>query len=88
MTAPTAEIYPGITADPAVAHGQVIITGTRMPVSVLLEYFAAGDSREQLSEDFGLTTQQIDAALAYAAYVTKGERVYPAPEPGTDTSVA
>jgi uncharacterized protein (DUF433 family) len=86
MTAPTTEIYPGITADPAVAHGQAVIAGTRMPVSVLLEYFAAGDSREKLSEDFGLTQQQIDAALGYAAYVTKGERVYTPLEP--DAGVA
>jgi uncharacterized protein (DUF433 family) len=31
-----------ISTDPAVMHGQAVITGTRVPVSVILDCLAAG----------------------------------------------
>lgn len=31
-----------ISADPAVMHGQAVIAGTRVPVSVILDCVAAG----------------------------------------------
>jgi uncharacterized protein (DUF433 family) len=36
-----------ISSDPAVLHGQAVITGTRVPVSVILDCVAAGMTRRR-----------------------------------------
>ena len=38
----TAEQLQMISADPRVMHGQAVIAGTRVPVSVILDCLAAG----------------------------------------------
>ena len=82
------EIYPGITANPQIVHGQPVIAGTRIPVSVIVGHLAAGDSRERLCHEFGLTLDQIAAALGYAADLASRERVYTIPQPPEGTNVA
>lgn len=68
-----------ITVNPAVMHGQACIRDTRIPVSVVLENLADGESTEQLLESYPtLTVQAIQAALAYAADLAQ-ERVLPLP---------
>ena len=57
-----------ITVDPRLLLGQPVITGTRLPVYVIVQAIAAGDSHEELLEAYPfLTAQDIDAALSYAA---------------------
>ena len=41
-----------ITSDPAVLHGQAVIAGTRVPVSVVLDCLAAGMSAEQTVAEY------------------------------------
>jgi uncharacterized protein (DUF433 family) len=38
----TSEQLQMISADPAVMHGRAVITGTRVPVSLILDCLAAG----------------------------------------------
>lgn len=56
-----------ITIDPNICHGKVCISGTRIPVAVILANLAAGVSNETLRKTYPvLTTDAILASLAYA----------------------
>jgi len=57
-----------ISVDPNVMHGMACITGTRIPVSVVLDNLAARVPEERLLAEYpSLTPEAITAALAYAA---------------------
>ena len=57
-----------ISVDPAVAHGKACITGTRIPVAVVLANLAAGLTPEEIVRNYPtLKPEAIPAALAYAA---------------------
>lgn len=70
------EIYPGVTVDPQIVHGKPVITGTRVMVSQIVGHLAAGDSIETVCDAYGLTPEQVRAALGYAASRVAGEDVY------------
>ena len=63
------EINPGITIDPAVCHGAAVISGTRIPVSIIVGSLGGGMSREDIMQEYDVTMSQIDSALNYAAEV-------------------
>ena len=57
-------------------HGKPVIRGTRVTVQVILELLAAGETvHELLSEYDELTTDDILAALEYAASVAGGAQI-------------
>ena len=61
-----------ISVNPAVCHGKACIRGTRVTVSVILDNIAAGMSREEILASYPpLTNADVDAALAYAAELTR-----------------
>ena len=43
---------PFITADPEIMHGAVCCRGTRVPVSVVLDNLAAGESAASILEEY------------------------------------
>ncbi len=56
-----------IEIDPRVCNGKPVIKGTRIPVSVILDQMAAGESWETLLSGYPeLTKEDIQAALIYA----------------------
>ncbi len=61
------EIYPGITSDPAILGGEAVITGTRIPVSLLLSHLASGMNIDEIAYEYDLIKESIYSALAYAA---------------------
>lgn len=62
------ELLDRIAVDPAVCHGKACIKGTRVPVRLLLEMLASGDSFDDILESYPfLTDEDLRAALAYAA---------------------
>ncbi len=63
------EIYPGVSMDPAVRFGKPCLTSTRLDVATVLGAIAAGDSLESVSESYGITRDQVRAALGYAAHL-------------------
>ncbi len=72
---------PYITADPEIMHGAVCFKGTRIPVSVVLDNLAAGETPERIREQYpSLKPEHIPAAIAYAADLAR-ERVVPVPAP-------
>ncbi|MGZ3638183.1 MAG: DUF433 domain-containing protein [Ktedonobacterales bacterium] len=69
MTQPM-EIFPGIVVDPEIVHGNPVIAGTRIPVALVLGQLAGGVSFEELEREYGLTIEQAQAAIGYAAHLT------------------
>ena len=66
-----------LATDPAICGGQVCIRGTRIPVSLILDALAGGDTVEDLLRGYpGLTREDVAAALAYAARLAR-ERILP-----------
>jgi uncharacterized protein (DUF433 family) len=66
-----------ISVDPYVCHGKACIKGTRVMVSVVLDNLAEGVERAEILSSYpSLTSEDIDAAIAYAAELTR-ERVVP-----------
>jgi uncharacterized protein (DUF433 family) len=63
------EVAPQITVDSRIHHGKAVISGTRVPVSIIVGSLAGGMTQEEVSNEYGVTKAQIEAALAYAAEV-------------------
>jgi uncharacterized protein (DUF433 family) len=56
-----------VTSDPEVPHGKPRLKGTRISVSLVLGYLAAGKSTEEIISEFpDLNREQIAACLDYA----------------------
>jgi uncharacterized protein (DUF433 family) len=55
-----------ISIDPAVQHGKPVIRGTRVPVARILGSLAGGMTQQQVIDEYGVTTDDIAAALEFA----------------------
>lgn len=61
-----------ITIDPAVCFGKPCIRGTRIWVSLLLDFLAAGMSMDDILADYPhLVEEDIRAAIAYGAEMSR-----------------
>jgi len=70
-----------VKSNPAVMHGQACISGTRIPVSVVLGCLADGMTVEEILADFPtLSPEAVRAALGYGAALAT-EELLPLPEP-------
>ena len=69
------EIAPRIVVDREVRFGKPVIQGTRVPVHVLVAKVAGGMSLEQVAGEYGVTLEDVRAALAYAAKVLEQQEV-------------
>jgi uncharacterized protein (DUF433 family) len=71
----TAEIVPGVTADPQIAFGKPVIAGTRVPAALVLGQLAGGLGVAELCAEYGLTPDQVRAAMRYGAWLAEQETV-------------
>ena len=63
-----------VTLDPQVMMGKPVITGTRIPVSVILNQLAHGQTAAQVMAAYPrLTEKDIHAAMRYAAALADEE---------------
>jgi uncharacterized protein (DUF433 family) len=63
-----------IESNPDVLRGKPRIKGTRIPVSLILGYLAAGYNSEQIMAEFpDLSREQISACLDYARELAEFE---------------
>lgn len=77
MSVMTARVHSGITIEPDKIDGQPCIRGLRFPVVTVLRMIAGGMTTEELlSEHPDLESEDIPAALAYAAEAL-AEHYYP-----------
>jgi uncharacterized protein (DUF433 family) len=65
------EIVPGIMADPESAFGKPVIAGTQITAAQVLGWMAAGLSEAEIRTEYGLTTEQVRAALRYAKVIAE-----------------
>ena len=69
-----------ISADPQVMHGQAVIAGTRVPVSVILDCMAAGMAVEEIVAEYpAVSVAGVRAAAAYGAALAR-EELLPLPQ--------
>jgi uncharacterized protein (DUF433 family) len=67
-----------VSIDPKVCHGKPCIAGTRIMVSIVLDYLRAGEPREEILRQYPtLKREDIDAALGYAAWLAHEEDEHP-----------
>lgn len=52
-----------LVVDPQLAFGAPIIAGTAVPIHIVEERFAAGETEAEIADDFGIDRRQIAAAL-------------------------
>jgi uncharacterized protein (DUF433 family) len=76
----TADQLEMISTDPRVMHGQAVIAGTRVPVSVILDCLAAGMTVEEIIAEYPtVTVAGVRAAAAYGAALAR-EELLPLPQ--------
>jgi uncharacterized protein (DUF433 family) len=63
-----------IVSTPDILNGKPRINGTRIPVSLILGYLAAGNSFDEIIKEFpDITREQIAACLDYARDLSEFE---------------
>ena len=73
------ELLNRISINPNVCFGKPCIKGTRIWVSLILDFLASGMSQEEVLKEYpDLTTLDIQACLAYGAEMSR-ERHVPIP---------
>jgi uncharacterized protein (DUF433 family) len=67
-----------ISVNPDVCHGKPCIKGTRIMVSIILDYLKAGETHQEILKQYPtLKEQDIRAAIAYAAWLARQEEEQP-----------
>ena len=56
-----------VTIDEAIVGGHPVIKGTRVPLQVIVGSLSSGATVEDVCEDYGVTREDVLAALAFAA---------------------
>jgi len=67
-----------VSIDPQICHGKPCIKGTRIMVSIILDYLKAGESAAAILSQYPtLKDEDIRAAIAYAAWLAHEEEEQP-----------
>jgi uncharacterized protein (DUF433 family) len=67
-----------LSSDPDVCGGDVCASGTRIPVTVILDNLAEGSQKDEILRSYpSLRPVHIGAALAYAAELAHEEQLIP-----------
>lgn len=69
------EIALRISVDPKIRFGKPVITGTRVPIDLVLGKLAGGMTYEEVMAEYQITREDILAVLAYAAKALSSEEV-------------
>lgn len=68
-----------IQIDPAICHGKPVIRDTRVPVAIILGSLAGGMSMRAIEDEYGVTTEDIQAALNFATDLIAQQSFHPLP---------
>lgn len=67
-------VHRRISVDPKTCHGQLVIAGTRIPVSQILSAIGSGESPASLLKNYpSLASEDIDAAISFGGELAKFE---------------
>lgn len=62
-----------IAIDPRICHGKPVIRGTRVPVSIVTGSLAGGMTFEEVTREYGVSLEDIRAALLFATQLVEEE---------------
>ena len=68
-----------IVIDPKVCHGKPVVRGTRMSVALVVGSLAGSMSFEDVQREYGLSLEDIRAALKFAGDLVDQEQHHPLP---------
>ena len=68
-----------VVVDPEVLHGKPVIRDTRVPVTMVVGSLAGGMTFEQVQREYGLTAEDIRAALKFVADLANQESFHSLP---------
>lgn len=69
------EIAPRISVNEKIRFGKPVISGTRVPVDLILGKLAGGMTYEEVMAEYEITREDILAVLDYAAKMLSGEEI-------------
>jgi uncharacterized protein (DUF433 family) len=69
------EIAPRISVDEKIRLGKPVISGTRIPVDLILGKLAGGMTYREIMDEYEITHEDILAVLNYAAKALSGEKI-------------
>lgn len=69
------QIAPRISVNDKVRFGKPVITGTRVPVDLIIGKLAGGMTYEEVMAEYEVTREDILAALDYAAKTLSSEEI-------------
>ena len=69
------EIAPRISVNEKIRFGKPVITGTRVPVDLVIGKLAGGMTYEEIIVEYEITHEDILAALDYAAKTLSNEEI-------------
>jgi uncharacterized protein (DUF433 family) len=67
------EIAPRISVNEKIRFGKPVISGTRVPVDLIIGKLAGGMAYEKIMAEYEITREDILAALDYAAKILSSE---------------
>lgn len=69
------ELAPRIVVDSKIRFGKPVIKGTRVPVDLLVAKVGGGMTIDEVAEGYGVSVEDVRAAILYAASVVAAEEV-------------
>ena len=69
------EIAPRISVNEKVRFGKPVVTGSRVPVDLIIGKLAGGMTYEEVMGEYDITREDILAVLDYAAKTLSGEEI-------------
>ena len=66
-----------IAIDQNTHHGEPVIRGTRVPVAIIVGSLGGGMSFNEIEQEYGVNSDDIRAALKFAAETVNRDRYYP-----------
>jgi uncharacterized protein (DUF433 family) len=66
-----------IVIDPEIQHGKPVIRGTRVPIVRIIGGLAGGMTQEEVAREYGISEEDIRAALIYAGELIEEEEFHP-----------
>ncbi len=69
-----------IVIDPEIQHGKPVIKGTRVPVVRIIGGLAGGMTTEEIIQEYGVSGDDIRAALMFASQLIEEEEYHPLPQ--------
>ncbi len=69
------EIAPRISVNEKIRFGKPVISGTRVPVDLIIGKLAGGMTYEEVMAEYEITREDILAVLDYAAKILSSEEI-------------